>query len=181
MLEASVFVGFIFPGETAVVLGGVLASQHHVSLWAVLVAGVAGAIIGDSIGYAVGHRWGRAIIDKTAGRFVSRQQIEGVRRYIAERGGRAVFFGRFATVLRVLVPGTAGMSGMDYSRFLIFNAAGGIVWAVTFGVAGYLAGASWRQVVHLAGTAGAIIIGVLLASALIGLTIRRRRRERDGR
>ncbi|HZU74123.1 MAG TPA: DedA family protein [Acidimicrobiales bacterium] len=178
MLEASAFVGFVFPGETAVVLGGVLASQHRVSLWQVLVAAVAGAIIGDSVGYAVGHRWGEAILRRTAGRLVKQDHIDRARGYVARRGGWAVFLGRFATVLRVLVPGTAGMAGMHYPRFLVFNAAGGTVWAVSFVVAGYLAGASWRVVVHDAGTAGAVVVGVVVVAGLTVMLARRRRRRR---
>src|SRR5947199_9118975 len=67
-LEASAFLGFVFPGEIAVLLGGVVASQGRVSLWAVIVAAVSGAIIGDSIGYAIGRRWGARLMHGTIGR-----------------------------------------------------------------------------------------------------------------
>src|SRR5207245_6712099 len=69
-LESSAFVGFIFPGEIAVLLGGVLASRHNVALGAVLAAGIAGAIVGDSVGYEVGKRWGRRLLQGGLGRFV---------------------------------------------------------------------------------------------------------------
>jgi membrane protein YqaA with SNARE-associated domain len=68
LLESSAFVGFVFPGEIAVLLGGVLAFQHRVSLPAVLAAAIAGAVIGDTVGYAVGHRYGRRLLSGRTGR-----------------------------------------------------------------------------------------------------------------
>src|SRR6187549_185430 len=74
-LESSAFVGFVFPGEVALVLGGVIASQGRVSLAAVLTAAIAGAVLGDSVGYAVGRRYGRRILDSTLGRFVKASHL----------------------------------------------------------------------------------------------------------
>ncbi|HEX6514704.1 MAG TPA: DedA family protein, partial [Nocardioidaceae bacterium] len=107
-LEASAFLGFVFPGEIALILGGVLAFQGVVPLWAVLVAGFAGAVIGDNIGYLIGGRYGRRLVDGTLGRFVNRNHIDRGERYLAERGGKAVFLGRFTAALRVMIPGLAG-------------------------------------------------------------------------
>jgi len=157
-LEASAFVGFVFPGEIAVLLGGVLASQHKVSLPAVIVAAIAGAVVGDSVGYEIGKRYGRRVLDGTVGRLVRREHLDRAERYLAERGGRAVFLGRFTAALRVLVPGLAGMAGLRYSTFLAYNAAGGALWASGFVLAGYVAGDSWRRVEHAAGRAGVVVL-----------------------
>src|SRR5437773_4748808 len=81
-LESSAFVGFIFPGEIAVLLGGVLAFQHRAPLAAVIVAAVAGAIIGDSVGYLVGRRWGRRMLDGSIGRLVKREHLDRAERYL---------------------------------------------------------------------------------------------------
>jgi undecaprenyl-diphosphatase len=174
-LESSAFVGFVFPGEIGVLLGGVLAYQHKVSLPAVLVAGIAGAIVGDSVGYEVGKRWGRQLLHGTVGRVVKAHHLERAERYLATRGGKAVFFGRFTAALRVLIPGLAGMSGLEYRTFLAYNAAGGTLWAGAFVVAGYAAGGSWRQVEHVAGRAsivllllGALFVGVVFAARWVG-------------
>ena len=164
-LEASAFVGFLFPGEIAVLLGGVLAAQHKVGLAAVMVAAVAGAIIGDSLGYEIGRKWGRRILEGTVGRVVRRDHLDRAEQYLQRKGGRAVFFGRFTAALRVMVPGLAGMSGLPYGRFLAYNAAGGLIWAVGFVLAGYVAGDSWRKVEHVAGRAGVVL---LLLFVLIG-------------
>src|SRR6266496_2447497 len=138
LLESSAFVGFVFPGEIAVLLGGVLAFQHRVSLAAVLAAGISGAILGDTIGYAIGRRVGRLV--------VRREHVDRAERYLAERGGKAVFLGRFTAALRVMVPGLAGMARMPYHVFVVANVAGGSLWAAGFVLLGYAAGTSWRRV-----------------------------------
>ncbi len=88
-LESSLFLGFVFPGETALILGGVLASYGRVSLWAVLIAGISGAIIGDSVGYLVGREYGRRMLQARPLRpFLKPQRIERAEGYLARRGGR---------------------------------------------------------------------------------------------
>jgi membrane protein DedA with SNARE-associated domain/membrane-associated phospholipid phosphatase len=171
-LESSAFVGFVFPGEIAVLLGGVLAYQHKVSLPAVLVAAVAGAIVGDSVGYEVGKRWGRRMLHGTIGRVVRHEHLDRAEHYLADRGGRAVFLGRFTAALRVLIPGVAGMSRMRYRTFVLYNAAGGALWAVGFVLAGYLAGTSWRQVEHIAGRASLVLLLLAAIAIAIGLSVR---------
>src|SRR5438093_1630983 len=131
-LEASVFLGFLFPGEIAVILGGVLAFNGRVPLLAVIAAAVTGAIIGDSIGYFVGRRWGRQIL-RSVGRRVPflrhriDEHLESAQAYLRRRGGAAVFFGRFTAAPRVMVPGLAGMAELPYGQFALYNAAGGLL------------------------------------------------------
>ena len=161
-LESSAFVGFLFPGETAVVLGGVVASQGRVSLAAVLAAAVLGAIVGDGVGYVVGRRWGRRILDRTLGRVVRPERLDRAETALVERGGWAVLVGRFTVALRVLVPGLAGMGGMPYRTFAVFNVTGGLLWATVMAVAGYLAGNSWQAVAHRLSTAGLACTAVVL-------------------
>src|SRR6266545_5845872 len=164
-LESSAFVGFVFPGEIAVVLGGVLASEHRAPLPAVIAAAVAGAIIGDSVGYLVGERWGRRILEGSIGRIVKHEHLDRAERYLAERGGKAVFLGRFTAALRVLIPGLAGMARMPYRTFLVYNVAGGAAWATGMVLLGYLAGASWQKAAHWASRVGL----ALLALIMVGL------------
>ncbi len=166
-LEASAFVGFLFPGELAVIVGGVLAAQHKVSLAGVLIAAVAGAVIGDSIGYELGKRFGRGLLEGSLGRLVPHHHLDRAEQYLAERGGRAVFLGRFTAALRVLIPGLAGMAGIRYRTFLAYNAAGGLLWAVGFVLAGYFAGDNWRRVEHVAGRAGIVVLLVVVVAAVL--------------
>lgn len=175
-LESSVFVGFVFPGEVALILGGVLASQGRLSLAAVLAAGVAGAVLGDSAGYLVGRRYGRGVLEGTLGRFVRHDHFDRAEGYLAERGGKAVFLGRFTAALRVMIPGLAGMSRMPYRKFAVYNVAGGAAWGTSSVVLGFLAGASWRHVAHLASGIGLAALGLLVLAFAAGWAVRRVRR-----
>lgn len=171
-LEASAFIGFLFPGEIAVLLGGVLAFEHRVPLAAVVAAAVTGAIVGDTIGYFVGRRWGRRILDGTVGRFVKDEHLDKAQGYVARQGGKAVFFGRFTAALRVLVPGLAGMSSMHYPTFALYNFAGGALWAAGFVFAGYAAGRGWREVEHFAGRASLLLLLGLIFVGTVGMLVR---------
>ncbi len=176
-LEASAFVGFVFPGEIAVILGGVAASRGTVPLWAVIAAAVAGAIIGDSTGYLIGRRWGTQLLHGTLGRLpVIRthldKHLDSARAYVQRRKGRAVFFGRFTAALRVLVPGLAGMSEVHYPTFLVYNVAGGALWGTGFPVLGYVAGASYHRVEQIAGRAGLVLLGLIVAGVIASRLLR---------
>ena len=171
-LESSVFVGFVFPGEIAVILGGVLAGQGRVSLAVVLTAAIAGAILGDSVGYAVGARYGRWLLDGTVGRFVHGRHLDRAERYLAERGGKAVLLGRFTASLRVLVPGLAGMSRLPYRTFLACNVAGAVGWASLSVLLGYLGGRSWRHAEHLASRVSLVALVVIVLAFVAGPVLR---------
>lgn len=159
--EDALFFGFVLPGETAAVLGGLLAAHGEVSVWWLTVVVVLAAILGDSAGYAVGHHFGDRI---TASRILRRRrnQVERAREMIRERGASAVFLARFIAFLRALMPALAGLSNMPYRRFLLFNAAGGLCWGVSCTALGYFAGAAFSKIESQVGQlAGAVIAGVL--------------------
>ena len=100
MLETSAFVGLAVPGETALLVGGFLAYQGRASLAGMMAVAAAGAIVGDSAGYALGFRFGPALRGSRLGRSVGERRWARAESYLARRGGRAVFFGRFVGVLR---------------------------------------------------------------------------------
>jgi membrane protein DedA with SNARE-associated domain/membrane-associated phospholipid phosphatase len=177
-LEASAFVGFVFPGEVAVILGGVAAWRGTVPLWAVIAAAVSGAVTGDSAGYLIGRRWGDRLLAGTLGRLplIGRRldkHLDTARAYVRRRRGSAVFFGRFTAALRVLVPGLAGMSGVDYPVFLAWNVAGGAIWGTGMAVLGYLAGASYHRAEKYAGRAGLALLALIVAGLAISRLLRR--------
>ena len=167
-LESSAFLGFLFPGEVAVLLGGVLAFQHRVSLSVAIAAAVVGAIVGDTVGYQVGKRYGRRMLHGTLGRIVKHEHLERAEHYLAEKGGKAVFLGRFTAALRVLIPGLAGMSGMEYRTFAVYNIAGGTIWASGFVLLGYVGGSSYRHVESIAKKASLLL---LLLVVVVGATV----------
>ena len=177
-LEASAFVGFIVPGEIGVLLGGVLANQHKLPLWAVLVAGIAGAIIGDSIGYEVGKRYGERLLDKIPNRLLKPEHVERAEESVRRNRGKAVFVGRFTTALRVLVPGFSGMSQIPYGTFLAWNALGGLIWGGGFVLLGYAAGSQYQRVAHNATWFGLALLAIIIA-VVVFKQVRKRHKHVD--
>ncbi len=173
--EAAVFVGFVLPGETAVVLGGVMASQHVISIVPLAVLVVLCAIVGDSVGYEVGRHFG----DRVLGLGPLRRhahRLDGAREFLRTRGGVAVFLGRWTAFLRAVLPAVAGLSRLRYPVFLAWNALGGIAWGVTFCLVGYLAGHSYKVVEQRIGTGAAVIAAAII---VIGVIVWHRRRSAE--
>jgi membrane protein DedA with SNARE-associated domain len=170
--ETALFLGFIIPGEIAVILGGVLASRAHVPLPAVLAASVAGPILGDSIGYYLGRRYGENVSHKRR-----RKRWASAQRWIKTKGAPAVFLGRFVAFVRSFIPAAAGVSRMPYGTFLPWNAAAGILWGTGSALLGYFAGANFEAVAHAMGWVGLALLGaVILVLAAIRFLAPRRRR-----
>src|SRR5436305_283472 len=158
---------------SAVILGGVLAFEHRVSLPAVLAAAILGAVIGDTAGYWFGRRYGRRVLSGRLGRLIIRREhVERAERYLSRRGCWAVFAGRFTAALRVMIPGLAGMARMRYSAFVVANVAGGTLWATGMVLVGYLAGASWQRAEHWASRIGLAVLAVLVLGFLARLVAR---------
>jgi membrane-associated protein len=176
--EASILIGFFFPGETAVILGGVAASRGHINIVILIIVVVSCGIAGDSVGYLVGDKWGRRLLET---RFLRKRRriLNAVFVQLNRRGAVAVFVARFTAFLRAAVPGLAGIAGMPYRIFLPANAAGGLIWGTSFCVLGYLVGHAYTKVEHGSGIASDILLG-LIALVIIALVIRRRRREKAG-
>ncbi|HEY3925387.1 MAG TPA: DedA family protein [Acidothermaceae bacterium] len=173
-LEASTFLGFIFPGEIACLLGGVLAYESKVSLAVVIVVAIAGAVIGDSVGFAIGYKYGDKLLRKLPARIIKPENVVRTKELIVRLGGRAVFVGRFTAALRALVPGFAGASKMPYRTFLVWNFAGGSLWATAVVVAGYLAGKSWHRVASDISIVGWVVLGLVIALGVVWFLRRHR-------
>ena len=181
-LEASVFIGVVFPGEIAVFLGGVIASggidgAPHVPLALVLTVAIAGAVLGDQIGFFVGQRWGYQLLRKIPPRLLPEEHLQKSRDAIKKLGAKAVIVGRWTAALRALVPGLAGMSGMHYARFAIANFIGGALWAVTVVLLGDQAGRSWKHVYHLLSRYSIYAFAVVVLGGALWLLWRRRQRR----
>jgi membrane protein DedA with SNARE-associated domain/membrane-associated phospholipid phosphatase len=170
--ESAAFVGLVIPGETAMLLGGFLAYQGRVSLPVMMAAGAAGAVVGDQVGYEIGRLAGEPLKRSRLGRRVGEQRWAKGEAYLRAKGGRAVFLGRFIGVLRALVPALAGMSHMPYRTFLPWNAAGGIIWAPSFVLLGYLAGGSWRRVEQIAGRASLLLLVLVVVVGAVVVAAR---------
>ena len=135
--EAAAFVGFVLPGETSLLIGGVLAHEKVWPLWLFLVCAIIGAIAGDSVGYEVGKHFGPRIEVSRLGRLVGAKRWALAQHIFDKYHGGAIFFGRAQALLRALVPALAGMNKVPYRTFLKWNAAGGIVFSTVVVVLGY--------------------------------------------
>ncbi len=183
--EAAFMIGFFFPGETAVVVGGVLAGLGRVDLGVMIVVVVVCAVLGDSVGYEVGKKAGPWLLRRRPPVFWrphrARLQDTTAVRYtlgLLERyGGPAVFLGRFIAVARVVIPGLAGMSGLRYRTFLFWNLLGGLCWGVGYTMLGYLVGVSFEHVLGQIGLWSLVVVALVVACVTV-LEVRRRRRER---
>jgi membrane-associated protein len=176
--EAALFFGFVFPGETAIVVAGVLASQQRVSLPVLLVVIVVAAVVGDSVGYEIGRKFGDRLLD-TRALHKHREKVGTAHGLLRRRGALAVFIGRFTALLRAIMPALAGSARMPYGRFLVFNALGGITWGVGFTVGGYAAGTAFEQVAQWAGRVLAVMVAVVVIMAAVVWWVRRRRKEAE--
>ncbi|HET7397016.1 MAG TPA: DedA family protein [Intrasporangium sp.] len=176
--EDALFVGFVIPGETVAILGGVAAHRGHVSFAAVLAVVVAAAIVGDSVGYEVGKHAGPRLLTWRA-LDKHRARLDDAQDLLARRGGAAVFLGRWVAFFRAVMPALAGTARMPYPRFLAFNAAGGVVWGAVVVTAGYLAGASYAQVEKTLGRDGAFVALAVAVVALVVWRVRKHRAERQ--
>lgn len=168
--------GIPFPGETTLIIAaGYAGVSHSLEIAGVIIAGCAGAIIGDNLGYLIGH-WGGYRLLVRYGRYVRLDQAKvKVARYLFQRrGGAVVFFGRFVSILRAYAAFLAGTSRMSWPRFLAFNAAGGVVWATLYGTGAYLLGNQFDRI-H-----GPLVIGfgILGAVGIIAAVLVIRRQER---
>jgi len=171
--EAALFVGFVLPGETAVLLGGALASTGRLSVVVLGAVVVVAAIVGDSIGYEVGRKAGPRLLELKILR-KRRVRLDALRERLRTKGGPTVVLGRFTALLRALTPALCGISRMPYRRFLAWNAAGGLVWGVAVVLLGYLAGASYHLVERGLGGVGAALLAVF---AVVVFVVWRRSRE----
>jgi membrane protein DedA with SNARE-associated domain len=175
--EAAFFVGFVLPGETAVLLGGFLASQGHLNVLTLIVVVVICAILGDTVGYEVGKHLGPRVlqlgpIQKHEGRLDRAQDM------LRHRGGPAIFLGRWTAFFRAVMPGLAGVSQMRYRTFLFWNALGGVAWGVTFSLVGYFAGNSYAKVASTIGKGSAVVVALLVITGLALWHVRRKRNDR---
>lgn len=172
--ETAIFLGFVLPGEAAVVFGGVLASRGHLSLPVLVGAVVITAVTGPLVGYEVGKRMGDRLFAHRALRRVARP-LDRARSTLRERGGMAVLGGRFVAVVRALMPAAAGAAQMPYRVFAIHNLIGGIVWGAGYSMLGYLAGSAYGAVERTVGAGLAVALAVVAATLVAGWAWRRHR------
>src|SRR4051794_20223811 len=168
--------GVPVPGETALIGAAVLASQGELSIEIVIAIAAAAAIVGDNIGYMLGARFGRRLMERP-GRTQERR-LEALSRgeqLFDRHGPKAVFLGRWIALLRIWAAWLAGMASMRWRSFLLWNALGGICWALFFGLLGYFGGEAVAELAARVGVGVAIAVGAAAVAVWVVLHHRRRR------
>ena len=164
MLETSVLIGLIVPGDTIVLVASTAvegAGQYLALTFAV----IAGALIGESLGFALGHWFGPHIQRSRLGTRIGEENWANAQRYLDRRGGPAVFISRFLPVLHSLIPLTVGMSTMRYRKFMAWTVPACVIWAFAYVTVGWLAADSYRELsrdLHWAGYLFVAVIAVFL-------------------
>ncbi len=170
-------IGIPVPGETMLVTAAIYAgTTGRLSIFWVIVASSAGAIVGDNIGYVIGRTGGYRLV-KRYGRYIRLEENRlRLGQYLFDKhGSKVVFFGRFVSVLRIFAAFLAGVNQMHWRRFLIFNAAGGIIWSTIYGIAAFLLG---KQLLQLSGRVDFALAVVGVAVIIVVIVFLRRNEAR---
>ena len=178
-LETGAFVGLLVPGETAVVVGGVVAERGGVELVPLIGFVWLAAAAGDLVSFLLGRRLGRPFLERHGPRFqLGPERLARVDRFYDRHGGKAVLLGRFTGLIRAVSPFVAGASGLAMRRFVAWSAAGALLWATTFTLVGYGFSESFAESGE---TAARIGVGAALAAGLAFVAVARLRRKHSAR
>jgi membrane protein DedA with SNARE-associated domain len=172
--------GVWLPGETALIAAAVYASKGRLSIAGVIAVAAVAAIIGDNIGYWLGREVGTRVLRRHERlRRLADRLMPPAERFFERHGGKAVFFARFFGGVRVTGAWMAGITRMQWWRFLVWNAAGGIVWAVAVGLLAFWAGKAAADAISRYGVYGGIAMGLVLVVVVAVLHLLRRREAVD--
>lgn len=167
MAETAAFVGFIAPGEFSIIFGGVLAGEGTLSIELLIGIVWASAVAGDSIGFMIGHRYGRGFAVRFGRRLrLTEERLKKVEEYFHRHGGKTIIIGRWVGLVRPLMPFTAGTSGMPYRRFLPYDVLSAGLWSATFCLLGYIFWRSFSKVTSIA-SKGALALGIAVALVIL--------------
>lgn len=167
--------GLPVPGETALLAGAALARFGGLRLPWVIATAISGAILGDNLGFLIGRRGGRALVERYGAPVgLTSARLGQFDRFFEQHGANTVFIARFVTGLRVFGALLAGASGLSWKRFLFYNASGAVAWATIFGTVGYILAYSWQTLEQWIGRTGLILLAaVAIAGVVAALRARR--------
>jgi len=171
--EAAFFLGFVTPGELAVVTGGILASKQVLELDILLLVVTAATMLGNATGFLIGHRYGERLLKRPLIKRYLGTSLVKAQEFMRLRGEWAIVLGRVSTPTRVITPFLAGSSGMAYRRFLLFDFFATVLWAACFLGLGYVLGESWGLIREISGRAAVLVLGLFLAALMIRWMVKR--------
>jgi membrane-associated protein len=175
--ETGLMAGFFLPGDSLLVTAGLAAATGALDIGTLNVLLIIAAVLGDAVGYAFGRRSGKRILTKPPSRFFKRSHLEKSREFYNRHGARTVVLARFIPVIRTFAPVVAGMSGMPYRKFVLYNVIGGVLWITSLTLIGYWLGQTIPNITryfHL--VIGAIIVMSIIPPIVEFLRERARKR-----
>ncbi len=174
--ETGLLVGFFLPGDSLLITAGLVAATGALNIWWVNVLLVIAAVVGDSVGYAIGARMGPRLFTRPKSLLFNPRHVERTRAFYARHGAKTIVIARFVPLVRTFAPVVAGVAGMEYRRFLLYNVAGGVGWVTSMTWAGYLLGQTVPNInEHIHIVVAIIIVLSLIPIAMEILKERRRR------
>lgn len=163
--ETGLMVGFFLPGDSLLFTAGALASQGHFGIVTLNALLIAAAIAGDTVGYWFGRKMGPALFTRPRSFLFNPAHLRRAHDFYEKHGGKTIVLARFMPIIRTFAPVVAGMGGMEYGRFVLFNVFGGIGWVLSMTLAGYFLG----QVAFVKAHFEAVILGIVFLSILPGI------------
>jgi membrane-associated protein len=175
--ETGLLVGFFLPGDSLLITAGLVAATGHLNIWWLNALLIVAAIVGDSVGYAIGRRLGPRLFTRPKSLLFNPRHVERTRVFYERHGARTIVIARFVPIIRTFAPVVAGVGQMQYRRFVFYNVAGGIAWVTSMTWAGYLLG----QAVHNINDHIHILVGIVIVLSLIPIVVElvRERRRRS--
>jgi membrane-associated protein len=175
--ETGLLVGFFLPGDSLLITAGLVAATGVLNIWWLNVLLIAAAIVGDSVGYAIGARMGPRLFTRPKSLLFNPRHVDRTRAFYARHGAKTIVIARFVPLVRTFAPVVAGVAGMEYRRFLLYNVAGGVGWVTSMTWAGYLLGHTVPNIGEHIHIVVAIIIVLSLIPIAIEILKERRRRS----
>ena len=173
--ETGLLIGCFLPGDSLLITAGLLAAAGHLNIWWINALLIAAAIIGDSVGYAIGARLGPRIFTREKSILFNPQHVARTRRFYEKYGPKTIVIARFVPIIRTFAPVLAGVGVMEYRRFLTYNVLGGIGWVASMSWAGYLLGQAVPNIskhMHVL-----VIVIIVLSCVPIAVEVYRERRK----
>lgn len=160
--ESGLFFGFFLPGDSLLLIAGVLAATGLLNIWILIPLIFIAAILGDQVGYWTGHKFGRRLFNREDSWLFHKDHVKKSEAFFAQHGNKTIILARFVPIVRTFAPIVAGIANMHYSTFLTYNIIGAVIWGIGITVAGYLLGniPNIDKYLH-------IVIGVIILASLI--------------
>jgi membrane-associated protein len=174
--ETGLLVGFFLPGDSLLITAGLVAAAGALNIWWINALLIVAAIVGDSVGYAIGARIGPRLFTREKSLLFNPRHVERTRQFYARHGAKTIVIARFVPIIRTFAPVVAGVGQMPYRRFLFYNVAGGVGWVTSMTWAGYLLG---RAIPNIDEYIHVVVIVVIVLSVIpIVVEILKERRRR---